>query len=172
VAVTIREAGEADLDAVRLAFDYGYVVHRNALPTVFRRAEDCRGSDEFLLSCIANPEATLLLAERDGQFVGLAYVLERRAPDIPVLAPRSYAVLDTLVVIPEAQHAGIGQALLGSAETWAHGRGLFEIELSVWEFNDRALNMYRRAGYVTTRRTMIKSLAAEAPGPGNDKENR
>jgi GNAT superfamily N-acetyltransferase len=165
VAVTIREAGEADLDAVRIIFDYCYAFHRAAVPSVFRRAEDYRGSDEFLLSCIANPDAALLLAESKGQPVGLAYVLDRCAPDISVLAPRRYAILDTLAVIPRAQHTGIGRALLASAESWAHERGLLEIELSVWEFNERAHSMYRRAGYETTRRTMQKSLESSAADP-------
>ncbi len=159
--VVIRRAVAADLPALRLIFDYGYAFHRDAQPKVFRRAEDYRGSDEFLLACMVNPQAALLLAEREGKAVGLAYVLERSAPDVSVLAPRRHAVLDTLVVLPEAQRAGVGKALLASAEAWALERGLTEIELSVWEFNDRAQAMYRRAGYATARRTMVKSLAEQ-----------
>lgn len=169
MAILVRPAAAADMPALRVIFDYGYAFHRAAQPTVFRRAEDYRGSDEFLLACIHNPQAALLLAEREGQAVGLAYVLERCAPDISVLAPRRYAVLDTLAVLPDAQRAGIGKALLAGAESWALERGLVEIELSVWEFNDGARAMYRGAGYETTRRTMVKALAGspdEGPGVG------
>ncbi len=43
---------------------------------------------------------------------------------------------------------GIGQELLRRLELWARAEGVTRIELSVLETNDRAVLLYRRAGYV------------------------
>jgi len=53
---------------------------------------------------------------------------------------------------------GIGHALMQQAETWAKERGITEVELSVWEFNQRALALYEKLGYRTKRRYMSKGI--------------
>jgi ribosomal protein S18 acetylase RimI-like enzyme len=47
---------------------------------------------------------------------------------------------------------------MAAAERWAAERGLSEIELSVWEFNQSALAFYQELGYVTERRKMRRVL--------------
>lgn len=52
------------------------------------------------------------------------------------------------MLVDEAQRGrGIGKVLLARAETWARERGLAHISLLVFPHNDRALRLYRSAGF-------------------------
>ena len=48
---------------------------------------------------------------------------------------------------------------MATAERWAAERGLHEIELSVWEFNQGAIAFYTELGYVTERRKMRRVIS-------------
>jgi len=162
MAVIIRPAREFDLGSLRTIFDYGDDFHAAALPALFTPGPDSRRSDDFLLSCLNNAEGALFLAEEGTRPCGLMYVLERSAPDLPLFVPRRYALVDTLIVMPEAQRRGIGRALLGHAEEWARQRGLAQVELGVHEFNVGAIALYEAVGYRTERRVMAKQLPASS----------
>lgn len=164
MAVVIRHATAADLPALRTIFDYVDACHQTALPHVFQRIEGSHRSDEFVLACVQNSAGILLIAERDARPVGLIYAIERMPPEISPFVPRRFAVVDSLAVLPEAQHEGIATDLLEQAERWAQGRGLAEIELSVYEFNTGAKSLYSRLGYDSIRRTMVKSLGTHSDG--------
>ena len=48
--------------------------------------------------------------------------------------------------------------LVEKAEAWAQGEGATGVELTVYEFNQGAREMYEALGYQTGRRRMGKSL--------------
>lgn len=63
-----------------------------------------------------------------------------------------------IVVKPEAEGQGVGQALMAAAETWARGRGYRLLSLHVFEGNARARAFYERLGYQADIRKLIKPL--------------
>lgn len=85
------------------------------------------------------PSATMLIAERDGAIVGAALVLVRRTSDI--------ARLYSIAVDPAASGLGIGRALLAASEHEARRKGRARLRLEVHVRNDRAIALYRTAGY-------------------------
>jgi ribosomal protein S18 acetylase RimI-like enzyme len=48
---------------------------------------------------------------------------------------------------------------MAHAQRWATERGLREIELNVWEFNQSAIAFYEALGYVTERRKMRRIIS-------------
>jgi ribosomal protein S18 acetylase RimI-like enzyme len=157
---TFREATTTDLEALSPLFAEASAFHAEALPGIFRQPEDPRCSQPFLLDQLANKETALLVADRDGEIVGLIHVTLRRAPDLPLFVPRRYASIESLVVREDCQRRGIGRRLVRDAERWARAKGAEEIELNVWEFNTGAVAFYERLGYATFSRRMGKALVA------------
>jgi diamine N-acetyltransferase len=168
VSLHIRPATVADLPAIHLIFEYADGYHRAALPDIFAPSDEGVRSEEYLLSILADSDGVLFIAEMDGRTAGLIYVRERHTPDITLLVPRRYAVIDSLAVLPWAQQSGVASALLVCAEVWARERGLERIELGVYEFNSRARTLYERMGYQVVRHEMAKRLATGSdPAPAD-----
>jgi len=158
VEITIREATQEDFDALDDILAEGDTYHSEALPEVFRPAGGPARPDEFLKQALADQDAAILVAESGDRVVGLAHVTVRESPDVPIFVPRRYAHVSTLVVRREARRAGVGRALMERVHRWALDKGVTEIELGVWEFNQPAIAFYERLGYTTARRSMHRRL--------------
>jgi ribosomal protein S18 acetylase RimI-like enzyme len=158
--------------AIRLATpeDYGELCrvleevdahHRRALPDVYRRPDGPARSREYILGILHSEEAALFVAEAGGQgrpVIGVVHIAIRETPDIPLLVPRRYAVVENLIVSRTHRRSGIGRALMTRAHQWALTRGVTEVELTVWEFNAEAIAFYGELGYRPSRLKMGKTL--------------
>ncbi|MBU0492937.1 MAG: GNAT family N-acetyltransferase [Chloroflexi bacterium] len=156
--LTIRQATLEDYEALCALLAQVDTLHGQALPHVFRAPGGPSRSREFIASIITNEHAALLVAEHDGQIVGCIDVIIQQAPDIPIMVPRRFAKIDTLVVAEGFRCAGIGRALLERAQQWAADRQATQVELNVWEFNQAAIAFYEKQGYETAQRRMWRSL--------------
>jgi ribosomal protein S18 acetylase RimI-like enzyme len=156
VKPAIRRATAADYDALCLLFEQADALHRRHLPRIFRQPDGPARDREYLLGLIAAEDAGLFIAEVEGRPVGLICVVLRESPAVPILVPRRYAVVDTVVVDERFRRAGIGRALMEHPAGWAAAQGAESIELNVWEFNREAIAFYERLGYRTASRRMSK----------------
>jgi len=155
---SIREATPEDYEGLCEVFAEVDAFHREALPQIFREPDRPARTEGFISSIISDEHAALFIAERDGQIVGLVRILIREAPDIPLMVPRRYAIIDNLAVAKPFRRSGVGRSLVGQAHQWALNQGITQVELNVWEFNKGAMAFYERLGYATARRRMWKSL--------------
>jgi ribosomal protein S18 acetylase RimI-like enzyme len=154
----IREARCEDYDALCLILEEGDAHHRDALPHIFRKPNGPTRSWQYIAGLIADKNIAVLVAERDEQVIGAIKVMIREAPDIPILVPRRYAVIDNIIVGQRYRRSGVGQALMEKAHQWALDKGATQVELNVWEFNQGALAFYEGLGYSTASHKMFKSL--------------
>ena len=143
--------------------------HREALPHLFRDPCGVARSRAYIAAIIEDEDAGLWLAEREGQVVGVVHVSIRESGDIPILVPRRYAVIENLAVATGHRRRGIGRALMLAAEHWALGKGIAQVELHVYEFNQGARAFYEVLGYQTASRKMCRGLGGrETPSePGS-----
>lgn len=155
---SIRPAIGDDYPRLSRVFEEAEAFHREALPHVFRKPEGLFPPREVYTWMVESDEATLLVAELDGELVGFVTVREESAPDDSILQPSKYAVVDMLAVRRDRQREGTGKALMEATHEWARSRGLTEIELHVWEFNDRAIEFYQPLGYTTAQRVMRRAI--------------
>ena len=158
--VSIRAATLADYDALCPVFAEGDAFHVQALPDIFRFAEGAPRSREFIAGLLADPNAALFVAERAGEIAGLVTAAIREAAAVPILVPRRYAYVDSLIVCEPSRRMGIGRLLMERVHQWARECGLDEVELNVWEFNKGARLLYDSMGYETSRRTLRKRLGS------------
>jgi len=140
-------------------FDEADAPHRENLPRVFRRPRGAVRDIDYVLGLIANEAVGFFVAQVGDRLVGLICVMIKESPEIPILVPRRYAVVDSVVVKEEFRRAGIGRALMEKAHEWAVAEGTDSIELNVWEFNRDAIEFYKALGYETASRRMSKWLS-------------
>lgn len=126
----IRDAQGADLAAI----------HRliGQLAEVPDEAEFRARFERVLLA----PEHRVIVAELDGEVVGVLHVFER-----PALEKPCEAVIQALVVDSSRRSAGVGEALMREAETWAEQRQLASTALYTRIDRYRARAFYERIGY-------------------------
>jgi len=90
----------------------------------------------------ANPAAEAILARLDGQPIGFALYFQtfstfRGVPGI---------WLEDLFVLPDHRRHGIGKLLLREVAKIAHQRNCGRLEWSVLDWNEPAVNFYRKIG--------------------------
>lgn len=104
------------------------------------------------------PQAECLLAERDGQCVGMALFFENYS----TFRGRAGLHLEDLFVEPQARGLGIGRALLASVARIAVERGCPRYEWSVLDWNTPSIEFYRALGAKPLEDWIIFRLDDEA----------
>jgi GNAT superfamily N-acetyltransferase len=84
----------------------------------------------------------IIVAEVEGEVVGVLHVFER-----PALEKPCEAIVQALVVDGERRGAGIGEALMREAEAWAAARKLASTALYTRIDREAARLFYERIGY-------------------------
>lgn len=98
--------------------------------------------------------STLIACAEDGQRLG--YIHLRPGKDGVTDEPCGYISL--LATTKEAEGSGVATRLMTAAEDWARGRGYRLLGLDVFADNRRAVDFYRRGGFKTETRRMVKPL--------------
>lgn len=155
---SIREANEKDYEEICELFAELDAFHRVALPDVFQESAEQVRSRKFISDIISDKNAVLFVAETNFQIIGLINIEIRKSPDIPIMVPRKYAVIDAIGVKERFRNSGVGKALMKKAHQWALEKGVNQIELNVWEFNQGAIKFYEKLGYKNASRKMWKNL--------------
>ena len=109
---------------------------------------------ERLRAVAAEPDQTLLVADRGGSLCGLLglnlmYYLPLGARTCRITA---------LVVAPAHQREGIGRELLQAAENWARQAGAARIEVTSAKHRNQAHAFYRSCGYSDGSMRFVKRL--------------
>ncbi len=99
--------------------------------------------EDNLSQILDNPAYLILLAEEEGNIVGLINVHFRNT----LFHPGPSALIDELVVDTRFRGRGIGTALIESAIEEAKRRGCVEIEISTESDNTSAIEFYKKRGF-------------------------
>lgn len=133
-------------------------LHADALPRLFRRIDGPARSRDYVAQLLADEDAAVFVAAIGGELVGLLTAEVHTAPAHPMFMPRSWVVIQDITVRSTHRRQGIGQALMDAVYRWARERGIADVELTVWEFNDEARAFYEALGYRTISRCMLHTL--------------
>jgi GNAT superfamily N-acetyltransferase len=116
----IRPARDGDIEAAVAAYEWLF-----APPGIWPPQWDEARAAERLRALIASADGDLLVAEHEGQIVGICSVVL----DITSVRFGRRAWVEDLAVDPDHRSAGHGKALLDAAKDWARGAGATHLEL-------------------------------------------
>ena len=142
MAVTIRDAGPADAEAIaNLLSQLGYPIAAGLIPARLER-----------LAIVGD---RIVVAEVDGEVAGLAHL--QVTPTIE--HDRPVAKLGALVVEEPHRGTGVGRALVDALEVEARERGCGIFFLTTADHRDDAHLFYERVGFAHTGRRYSRTLS-------------
>ncbi|MBJ6637605.1 GNAT family N-acetyltransferase [Streptomyces sp. DHE7-1] len=145
-ALTFRDAGDADVDALVALIESAYRgdASRAGWTTEADILEGQRTDPEGVLEVIKAPDSRLLTVEQGGRIVACCQ-LEHRG---------DAAYFGMFAVSPTLQGAGLGKAVIAEAERQAHATwGVGEMHMTVISVREDLIAWYERRGYRRTGRT-------------------
>jgi len=146
MSAIIRQAIPSDYPALCLLWAELDRLHAALQPTFFRPPAGPRCTEAELARSLAHEDQAVLVAEEDGEVVGMVQCRVYDTPNHPMMVQRRRAYVEDLVVLREHRQAGLGRALMESVASFARQRGAGQIMLTVWEGNE-ASAFYRGLGY-------------------------
>jgi ribosomal protein S18 acetylase RimI-like enzyme len=156
-APTYREATLEDLPAICALGEAVNLLHHEAWPQVFAGPGDPMRHADHWRQGIAQEKATTFVCELGAEVVGFASVgIVQDTHSLFQHAP--FGRVGSVSVDREHQGKGIGRGLMLCAERWAHERGVTDIRLHVWAFNQKALGLYAELGYEIRSHVLGKRL--------------
>ncbi len=103
---------------------------------------------------LEDPDAFVMVAERSGRPIGYAFVALGEGSSGWVHGER-VADVETLAVLPEARHRGLGARLMDAVEARLAYLGVGEFRVQVIAPNADALRFYERRGMVRVTQTLL-----------------
>ena len=144
---TIRSATVEDADALATLCLMVQQLHVARRPDVFAAVDHVTLSDWFR-SRLTEKETRSWLAEETGTAVGYAYATFNERPANPFTHHLRWLEIVQLGVRPDHRRSGIARALVDAAIAEADTRGLRDIRIRAWSFNDDAQRTFTRLGFV------------------------
>ena len=147
--INIRDAIEQDYEPLIDLFDLVDTLHRDNLPTIFQKPSGPARDQDFFQSLLIDQETALFIAEIENEITGFILAISRETPPIPVFIPARLVLVTDIAVKKEFRRRGIGRLLVNKVHKWAETRGASAVELTVYAFNQTALDFYKTIGYET-----------------------
>lgn len=149
--VTVRKATPADGEVVLSLV--------KALAEYEKLSPPDQGARKRLLIDMfsARPRIECYIAEADGRPAGYAFIFETYSSFLAL--PTLY--LEDLFVLPEFRGRKAGYALFKAMVSEAHSRGCGRMEWTVLDWNEPAINFYRRSGAKYMKEWHIYRLVRE-----------
>lgn len=135
-------------DEALLATLNGFVheLHVASRPEYFKPTRADHVSTWFR-SILQKPSALSWIAEEDGVPVGFVLALVHEREETPFCAARRWCEIDQIAVDDKWRRRGIARTLVQTALTEVRRRGVREVEMSSWSFNEAAHHAFRRLGF-------------------------
>ncbi len=106
----------------------------------------------------------MFLAEHGSTAVGFITV-QVMQPTSPLLQPLTVGRIGSVAVLERLRGRGVGSTLMKLAEEWARKNGANDMRLTVWAFNEQAVDLYQELGYELRAFEMGKQLPIAGDRP-------
>jgi ribosomal protein S18 acetylase RimI-like enzyme len=135
------------------------LLHRQAHPEYFRKPETTFRTREYYEKHLNDSNVLLLGAfDKRDELIGLVHAAIKGHPQTVLHVPGQYVLLDNLVVDEKHRGKGIGKELYDQTVLWGKENKANEIQLKVYNFNESAIEFYKKRGFKQFNISMRQSL--------------
>lgn len=159
----VRRVTPRDVAAVtRLQVESWRVAYVDLIPAAYLAAMSAAERERRHLSRVTDPEprAAYLLAERDGEIIGMTNVGPSRDDDLDAA---TVGEIRAMYALPAAWSTGVGNALMRAALAHLRDAGFTAATLWVLEGNQRARAFYERWGFTPDGARHLEDLGDLVP---------
>lgn len=144
--LTVRAAVVGDEARLAVLNRFVHELHLAYRPDYFKptRAEHVSA---WFRSMLQKPAVLIWIAEDDGEPVGYVLALLHERQENAFCSPRRWCEIDQIAVDDTWRRRGIARTLVQTALTEVRRRGIREVEMSSWSFNEAAHQAFRRLGF-------------------------
>lgn len=153
----IDEARWADYPEIAQLMQTVHQIHSSGRPDIYKEASKIYTEEKFKEDLV-NPMLLFLTARIAGKAVGICQVKLSPIPEGTVSKGRERAYVEAVCVRKDWRKKGLAKKLLQRAEEEARKKGIHQLELTVWSFNQEALEFYRNYGMKCQRMIMEKEI--------------
>lgn len=145
--VHVRLATPADADAISRLHAMLQSYHAEALPAFFKQPTTDAFSASMVRDLLAEPSNVFFVAVVDEKAVGYLYADASPAQETSMTYRLERLWIHHIGVEPGFRRQGIGTALIDAAKSYARSRKIDTLALSVWAFNEAALDFFQAQGF-------------------------
>ena len=142
----MRRAVLGDEEALTVLNEFVQRPHVAARPGYFRTGSADTVAAWFR-SHLEKPTTLIRIAEQDGTPVGYVLALLHERAENPFRVARRWCEIDQIAVDEKWRRRGIARALVQSLLAELRERGIRDVELFSWTFNETAHQAFRRLGF-------------------------
>jgi ribosomal protein S18 acetylase RimI-like enzyme len=153
----IRKATSSDFADIQALYKQIDEQHHNALPNLFKSSNDVERPLSYFENILDNENSLFLVAVIKEKIIGFIQN-EISETDHPLIKSYRYGHISDLVIDSELKRKGIGKLLLKESHKWFQEKEITEVNLTVFDFNEEAIEFYRNLGYVNKHHTMTTLL--------------
>lgn len=161
ISINVRFAEPSDSDNLVVLGRHTQQFHIDRAPGQFLTPNDHTLRQFFMEAIAHEAKRVMVAAVGSGLVVGYAILSIQHREATPFTSAATVAEVDQLGVRPGFEGLGIGTALTLRSIEIAQELQADSLRLSVWTFNQRAISLYERTGFVAQQLRMSYPLAAD-----------
>lgn len=155
--INIRRAKDDDIPTLDKLLFQVHEVHHKARPDLFK-ADAKKYTDEQLKEILANDKTPVFVAESDGKILGYAFCIHKQFINDNNMTYVKTLYIDDLCVDENERGKHIGKTLYDFVVSYAKENGYYNVTLSVWADNKKAVGFYEKIGLRVQKIGMEKIL--------------
>lgn len=121
--------------------------HVQARPDVFKPMALTAELIDFTAGRLSDPDCVVFIGEVNDKAIGHVLVNLVRRPENVFTYAQTYAMVDQIGIEPEYRGLGYGELLMRRVVDFTQEHAIPQIRLSVWTFNEGAIDFYERLGF-------------------------
>ncbi|NJL55195.1 GNAT family N-acetyltransferase [bacterium] len=121
--------------------------HVQSRPDVFKPLAMTDELIDFTAERLSNPDCVVFIGEVSNRAIGHALVMLVRRPENVFTYEQVYALVDQIGIEPAYRGLGYGELLMRRVVDFAQEQRIPQVRLSVWTFNEGAIDFYERLGF-------------------------
>lgn len=151
----VRLATENDYQSADYILNYIHNIHHLEKSIHFRKTTSFM-TEESYIEMLQNENNKVFLLEAENKIIGICNVNIIKIEETHLINKRTILQIGNIGILPDYQRNGYGQILIDYVKNYNYKDKIDNIQLMVWDFNEKAINFYKKLGF--TNRSLVMEL--------------